>query len=381
MPPFRKQPASTTTTAATLPLDVLVLTAKAEAAQWSEVSKATRLTYERNAHTLANGWDLATAAKGTRYAMRAAGLWTMRKAMKRALKKAQQARKNGITGQELQPVREAIFAQMMKDVAKRLDVIEAFKAQPWTDKPDALLRVQQTHKQRAANDSDLAKLYQAAAGHPFAEHVLVAEFSGARGVEFAKGIRVELVRSSGRPAMRFFIESAKCDGDKKGLDVRCVESVFSDAMAADVKRRWRDLAKLVGDDKSYVVSIEGTASQTPGQRFTNAIKKLSEKAGVSVAAYSLRHRFSAQVKQASGGDAVAVALAMGHQTTETQRHYARANRGGGGVSPVVVSGVQMGQQVRGPTVRSGPRLHVRERVVLGATPRAAPTPSPRKARL
>jgi len=54
----------------------------------------------------------------------------------------------------------------------------------------------------------------------------------------------------------------------------------------------------------------------------------------AIASQSLRNRFAAQVKQAKPGDAVAVAVALGHQTTETQRHYARASRGGGGISPV-----------------------------------------------
>ena len=109
---------------------------------------------------------------------------------------------------------------------------------------------------------------------------------------------------------------------------------FPSGAAEPVKRRWLELAKSVekstnGTKKSYIVSVAASEKQTAGRLFSDACKNTARAAGVDVSAYSLRNRFSAQVKQANPGDAVAVAVALGHQTTETQRHYARASRGGG----------------------------------------------------
>lgn len=377
MPRFSKQ-ATMSPLPAQLAMDELVREAKEEAARWSEVSKGTRLTYEQNARQLAEGWDMANAAKGTRYAMRAAGLWSMRKALKRSLKDAEKARKNGITGQELQPVREAIFNKKMVEVKKQLSAIYAFSALPWSEQLETTLKKQKPHKQKAATDFQLVKFFDAAANSSFFEPLLVTEFSGARGHEFKAGVRLELVKIKRVPTLKFFIQSAKANGKEKGLDLRCIESPFPNDADPEVKRRWLKLAKLVKPGKSHVVRIEPTEKMTAGQRFTQACKFIAKKADVAVAAYSLRHRFSAQMKASTGGNAELVALALGHQTTETQRHYGRASRGGGSISPTNAIGVQVGSQmVRGPGTRSGPAQHVQQKTQLKASTPAATAPSSR----
>ncbi len=361
--------------------DAVLADAKSEVARFSEVSKATRLTYERNAKTLAGGWDLASAAKGTRYAMKAAGLYVMRRQLRALASEARKVKAKGETGKELQPVVMAQFAQRAKAVRDKLEQIAAFEAQPWTDYTGERQRVQKSHKQTAATDEELSKFFAAIpAGDEFRLPLLVTEFSGARGQEFAEGVRVELEKTDGRLALRFFIESAKCDGDKKGLDLRSV-MVFQPAAATKgVQQRWSELAKAVAAGRSsLVVTVEPTAKQSVGQRITNACKKASERAQVHVAAYGLRHRFSAQAK--ASGDAVSVALALGHQTTKTQGHYGRRKRGAGGVSPVEVVGQQMGQAIRGPAKRSGPADHVKTKVALRAVVAASPAAAPPRPRM
>lgn len=385
MPRFAKQ-ATRNPGMVTPALDDLVRVAKAEVGHWAEVEQGTRLVYEQNARKLSTGWDLAAAAKGSRYVMRAAGLWTMRRDLKRALRTAEKVRKKGMTGEELQPVREAMFAREMQAVAKQLEAIAAFTALPWNQQAEKLVKKQKPHKQKAATDAALEKFYAAAAKSSFLVPIMVAEFSGVRGAEFGAGVRLELTKVKGVPTLNFFIQSAKSDGLKKGIELRCVASSFPSEAAPEVQRRWLNLAKLVPAGKSYVVSIDPTAKQTPGQRFTQACKFIGKKANVDTRGYGLRHRLSAQVKESSGGDAVAVALALGHQTTETQRHYARASRGGGGVSPVQVVGVNVaGHVIRGATCRTGPNHAQKERVQLRAAVAAAPpasvAPRPRGPRL
>ena len=364
-------------------LALLVREAEMQKAKWRDPAKSTRLTYEAKAKQLAEGWDMGTACKKSRYSMRAAGLWTMRGELKALLKEAKRVEKNGRTGEELFALREAQFAQEMEKVAKKLAAIRAFEALPWSEIEDTGLRLEKSHKKKPAKDSELVSFYKSAEKSSYREAFLVAEFAGCRGEELSKGVRVEVGKKEGTATLRFFVQSAKADGDKKGLDLRAIEVPFPSCAAEPVQRRWMELAKSVATatkstNKSYVVSVAPSVKQTAGRLFTDACKNTARAAGVDVSAYSLRNRYSAQVKQANPGDAVAVALALGHQTTETQRHYARASRGGGDVSPVQSTGVNVsGQTIRGAPTRSGPPQHVKQKVIFSAAVAAAP---PRKIR-
>lgn len=386
MPRPSKQ-ATTKPTAQRGELALLVRDAEMEVAKWRDLAESTRLTYEAKAKQLADGWDMGTACKKSRYSMRAAGLWTMRKQLKAVLKEAKKVAKNGRTGGEFFALREAQFSQEMEKVAEKLAVIRAFDALPWAEIEDAGRRLEKSHKKRPAKDSELVSFYKSAEKSSYREAFLVAEFAGCRGEELGKGVRVELGKKEGVATLRFFIQSAKADGNKKGLDLRAVEVPFPSAADEPVQRRWMELAKSVATatkatKKSYVVSVAASEKQTAGRLFTDACKNTARAADVDVSAYSLRNRFSAQVKQANPGDAVAVAVALGHQTTETQRHYARASRGGGDVSPVQSIGVNVsGQQIRGAPVRSGPPQHVKQKVILSAAVAAAPPPKMRGPRL
>lgn len=350
-------------------MSVLVREAKNEAAQAGEVAKATRLIYEGRAKQLVNGWDLESACKNSRYVVRAAGLWTMRRQLRRKLKDALKTLKSGITGKELMPVRMAIFGEKMKDVEKLLLAIRVFQALPWDVYSDPKRRLQKSHKKSAAKDAELVLFYKAAQNSSFLVPMMVAEFSGVRGDEFGKGVRVEVGKKGGIATLRFTIESAKADGNLKGLDLRCVEAPFPSGASREVKQRWLKLAKIASEGgKSFTVRIEPTEKMTSGQRFTQACKFVAKKAGVDISAYSMRHRVSAQAKQSNGGDAVAVAIILGHQTTETQRHYGRATRGGGGISPVQLVGVNVsGQTIRGAPKREGPRIQTKIKVDLAAS--------------
>jgi hypothetical protein len=126
--------------------------------------------------------------------------------------------------------------------------------------------------------------------------------------------------------------------------------------------------------KPIVVAVEPTESLNTGQRLTKIISHFAKKAGQPISGYSLRHRVSAQLK--TSGDSESTAAALGHQTTETQRYYGRSKRGGGGVSPIKVSGVNLsGAPIRGPKQRTGPPEACKTRVALRAsTPKANSIP-------
>jgi len=359
----------------------LVSAAKAECAIEVEVCEATRHAYEDAwAQLNAGKWDLASAPKGTRYVMRAAGLNMMRRQLRALMKQATKALNGEKGGTDLLPVRMARHGQVMQAVQTLMARLDDFKALRWKDKPAPgdMHRVQKSHKQRPATDAELLAFYEAASNSSFRIPLLVSEFSGCRGEEFKHGIRIEACNKQGVATLQFFIQGAKTDGKKKGIDVRCIEVPFPKDAAKPVQRRWLELANLAAKKTTCTIQLGDTEKQTVGVRFTNACKMISTKAGVHVAAYSLRNRFSAQTKQANAGDAVAVALALGHQTTETQRHYARASRGGGSVSPVASKGVNIGgYRIRGASKRTGPPAHVKTKTNLKAS---TPQPSPAASR-
>jgi hypothetical protein len=359
-------------------LEVLERACEDAASKWNEVSKATRLDYEAKARRLAapGGYPFHAVTPATRKLYKAAGLWVLRKQVRSILREARRAKK-GATGKELFAVRVEMWRAKLEQARHLLDQIDTLSAVD-CNQVSGIDRAQPSHKQKPATDADLGKFHAWAAEHSsFAEAFIVAEFSGCRGEELGKGIRIEAVNINNAPVLRFHIESAKCDGDKKGLDIRCVEVPYPALAADDVKRRWKTLAKKACQRRSgHVVTIEATDKTTAGDRFSDACRTASRGSGVKVGAYSFRQRFSAQVKASSAGTpdaAVNVALALGHQTTETQQHYARAHRGKGGISPVSIRGVNvMGAQIRGPKVRTGPPLHVKTRHVLQTTTPAAP---------
>lgn len=190
---------------------------EAEGARWSKVSKATRLTYEQAWAQYENqAWDMSTARKKTRYVMRAAGLFMMRKQLKMLMREAKKLHKDGVNGTEDAETRKKQSFRKVKEAKTVLERLRKFEALDWktVDDPKAHF-LQKDHKKKPATDADLKAFYKAAEKSQFGEAFLVMEFAGIRGQELEKGVRVELFRKNGAPALRFLIESAKSDGEKK----------------------------------------------------------------------------------------------------------------------------------------------------------------------
>jgi integrase len=346
-----------------------------EVALWSDVSKGTRLEYERKFQQLKDGkWDLSTARKGTRYAMRAAGLYVMRKQLKKLIKEIKETMRDYSKGKLGYSEYNKLYLEKMIAGGKKLNEIKKFTDMAWNEIEDKKAHyLEADHKKKPATDAQLLAFYESAQRSSFKEAFLVCEFSGARPEEIAKGVRIELVRVDGVPALRFHIESAKCDGNKKGIELRTVDVKAPPKTASkEVRERFKELARIVADGgkrKSWVCTVEPTTGKNPmpgARRLTNAFATTAKAAGVSISAYSMRHRFSAQAKQANPGDSVTVAMLLGHQSTATQGHYARASRGAGSVSPsnVASGGISPGVQIRGEASRAGPPKHVQEHALL-----------------
>lgn len=329
-----------------------------EVALWKELKrKGSRLTYEENYRQFKAGkLEISTARKGTRNVMRSSVLWCMRKELKKIKKDATKLLKSG-GGKE--------YGEKIAEGAKLLMKIREVEAMPWRDVDDPNAHyLQKDHKKPPATDEELVQFYKGSHRSSFRDAFLISEFCGLRPEEFGNGVRIELIQRDGIPTLCFYIESVKCNGTNAGLEVRAVEVKHPTNASKEVRERFKELATKVakqGKKNGWTYKVEPTAKQTTGERITNAFKTRSKAAGVDVAAYSMRNRFCAQLKQANKGDSVTVALAMGHQTTETQRHYARANRSKG-ISPIQITGINlMGVQIRGDQSRMGPKIHTKEK--------------------
>lgn len=335
-----------------------------EAALWKDVGRETRLAYEQGFKQLQAGWDMGLARKSTRYVMRAAGLYCMRKELRKLVREFKSILQNGSTGNESHAERGRLSGLKLAEAAKLLQKIEKFRGFEWGNIEDGKAHYhQKSHKKKAATDTQLKLFYAAAKRSQFYDVFQLIEFTGARPQELEKGIRVEVIEKQGKLALRCTVEGVKCDGNKRGLEIRAVNVQFPDEASIEVKKRWLELANRAKN--GLVVRVESTPKQSVGQRLTNAFKTTAKSAGVDLSAYSLRHRFSAQTKQSNKGDSVSVALALGHQSTETQRHYGRAKRGGADVSPMKIVGIDLGiAEIRGSTRREGPSVHINEKVKI-----------------
>lgn len=347
-----------------LSLDDVVRALREEVKQAGAISSETQSEYERRATQLRGGWDIYSAAKNERYLMRAAGIWDMRKQIRNKLTEADRAVKSGEgTKEEREAERGKILAKALK-IAKKLD---KFRELPWMDY-DRNARQEASHKKSAGTDPQVARFFEAVGQTQFRDAFLVSEFTGCRGAELGRGIRIETKQINGKKALSFFIESAKCDGKKKGLELRELVVPFPSGASVDVQERWNELAAKAKAKGGAIVRMDRTEKQTTGQRYTQNFRSFAKKAGLSdFSAYSLRHRVSSQTK--SMGDAENTALVLGHQTTETQRHYGRVKRGRGGISPVEHFGINASAAtIRGGGVGGGPKpgpaLHVKERIAL-----------------
>lgn len=345
-----------------LSLDDVVRALRAEVKQAGPLKPESQSEYERRATQLRSGWDMAKAGKSERYAMRAAGVWDMRRQIRDKLTEADRIVKRGEGSKADREAARALVLAAAVKISKKLD---AFRALSWADF-DRDAKQEAGHKKRAATDEQLKRFFESVGQSQFRDAFLVAEFTGLRGAELGKGVRIEGHMTNGKPALSFFIESAKCDGKKKGLDLREIVVPFPSGASVDVQERWNELAKRVKASKALEITVgmEATDKQTAGQRFTQNFRHFAKAAGLSdFSAYSLRHRVSSQAK--AMGDAENTALVLGHQTTETQRHYGRSKRGRGGVSPVAHIGINAtGATIRGAPARTGPGLHSKEKVAL-----------------
>jgi hypothetical protein len=342
-----------------------------------KLAETTVREYERRAARLnalresGEPLDVAQMVKRERYLWKAAGGWMFKAKVREAMNAADKVWKasHASEGERWKAYRSAV-AQVQK-ARKALDEWEAFD---FSRSVGEERRHEANHKKRPATDSQLSRFFQLVGGSKYRGHFLAMEFAGARPQEFGAGVRVEVAKQSGANGLRFVIEGAKCR-ERHGQPLRSVFVPVPASAAKEVRDRYAELVRQVKESgrAGLVLKVDAGETLTAGQKLSRAFSDFASKCGdgPKLSAYSLRNRFSAQAK-ASLETPEEVAQVLGHQSVETQRHYGRAHRGGGKVSPVAVQvggGVEL-EPVRSYRSGSAPKSKAK------ASARAAP-PRPR----
>jgi hypothetical protein len=371
-----QQPKQTTTTnikfltAEEIRRQEFVVTTVRARAKIAKLTKQTEAEYQRRVDQLQSkkGVDVGSACIKERYVIRAAGVWGFKKQVRAILNAADKIRADKTQADAVRFLRWKAELDKLRPVLAAWDQFEAFD---WKATPKEVVRKQADHKKSAATDDQLAAFHAlpAVQNSQYREHFIAAEFCGARPEEFGAGVVVEIQKYQGSLALRFEIEGAKQGDGSKGQPLRAVVVPNPVEATIEVRRRWKLLADsaAAAPGKRLVLAVQASEKLTAGQKLSRSFSKAAKKieSGSALSMYSLRNRVSAQAK-ASNTDAESVAEILGHQSTETQRHYGRAKRSGKGISPAKI--------ISGPGGDLKAVRNYRDRKANPIKPKKAPTP-------
>jgi hypothetical protein len=321
-----------------------------------KLAESTTREYERRAERLialresGKPLDIAQMVKRERYLWKAAGAWHFKAQVRKAMNEADKVWRSKEFANE--GSRWKAWRVAVEKIKKAREALDQWESLDFAASVGEERRRQANHKKRPATDSQLSRFFQLVGSSKYRPMFLAMEFAGVRPAEFGAGVRVEVEKQGGTTGLRFVIEGAKCR-EKCGQPLRSVFVPWPSDAADEVKKRYTELLQLAKAHKrdSLVLKVEDSETLTAGQKLSRSFSKFASKCGgdgPKLSPYSMRNRFSAQAK-ASLESLEEVAKVLGHQSTETQKHYGRRQRGGGRVSPVAV---QVGAGVQFEPVRS-----------------------------
>lgn len=324
------------------------------------LADSTRKEYAARAKRLAAGVDLVGVCKKELAVWKAAAKWAMAERVRQAMNECDKVEKATYANDA---ERWQAFGLAMQKIRDAMAAFEAVKVQMAGLTPgrkgepgNEVAKKEAAHKKRPLTEAETEQFFAALAtsqrngSNQFRAAFLAAYFCGARPEEFAGGVEVRWVVSAGtqQPGLLFTIRERVKQGEKKGQARGRLFITVEGVRSPVTKRLFAELVGLVKAAEGaprLLVKIDATANQTPGRRLTTVAAKAARKAFPQAqdrpSFYSLRQTFSANIKAAArerhGADhdaaAEEVAEALGHQSTETQRHYGRMARGGGTFAP------------------------------------------------
>lgn len=314
----------------------------------SRIKESTRKEYEARAKRIeAAGGKIDATGMGKRELAlwKAAAKWKAKERILEAVAEGERILRSDVFE------READRWKAFAGAVKRLKIAEwklketefalaELKAEPKADE----MKRERSHKKRPFRKGEAEKFFKAVGGSEFREAFLVALFCGARPAEFEGGIsvrRVEHPVGSGKAALMFDIRERAKQGKGKGQKSGRILLPEAD-VGPEYGRLFRELMKRGEVEGEFVVQVEPSPGMSPGRRLTVAANNFGRKfEGERPSFYSFRQTFSSMVKAGEAARfptdpamaAQKVAEALGHQSTETARHYGRAARGGDGFAP------------------------------------------------
>jgi hypothetical protein len=325
------------------------------------IKPSTEREYERRAAQIRAGWKTSNACKNERFLMMAAGDWDYKKRIRALLHAADRILKSKTDADAIKKIK---WKYELEKLAVLVREWENFRAYPWKEHPELIIRAQADHKKRPASDQQLVQFHDATKKSNYRKHFIAAEFCGARPEEFGgTGVAVDLCvvkDKQGRDvrALSFAITGAKRgQNGGNGQPLRVPVVPFPFEAGREVKRRWFELANAVKEQRQatntpLALVVEASEKLTAGQKLTRAFAKFTKGVEGSLSFYSLRNRFSAHAK-ASVETTEEVAVLLGHSSARTQRFYGRARRANSRrLSPIVV-------QLSPQSLNAHPVRHVR----------------------
>lgn len=250
---------------------------------------------------------LRSAPNSTFYKRKAALLWHLRFLLVESLTSIEEAEARGETNIGWRLDRARVYAELVKSVVA--ETRKDARSQKGKSKKVGLRALSKT--------GDFRERLVAGAGKAGLVGILVLSIAGVRPAEVAKGVTL---KASGDHTLDIHINGVK-HTQSTGHERR--------AQRHDA-RKWGLTAKLLAIVKKAGGLL--VFSRKP-DLLREDIKRAARRAKlpITVAPYTLRHRFAADLKRA-GWSPVDIARALGHASTRTGGRYGRKRSGGNGTS-------------------------------------------------
>ncbi|KQX34242.1 hypothetical protein ASD04_16495 [Devosia sp. Root436] len=248
---------------------------------------------------------LRSAPNSTFYKRKAALLWRLRFSLAESIADIDEASARGETNLGWRLDQARVYAELVKSIAA--ETRKQSRSQKGKSKKIGLKALSKT--------GDFRDRLVEAAGKAGLIGILVLSIAGVRPAEIERGVTLQ---ASGDHGLDIHIRGAK-HTEATGHERR--------AQRHDA-RKWNLTAKLLALVKKAGGKL--LFSRRP-DLLRDDIKRAAARAKLplTISPYTLRHRFSADLKKA-GWSPVEVAKAMGHASTRTGGRYARKQSGGSG---------------------------------------------------
>lgn len=274
-----------------------------------DLALSTQADYERIIRAVGDDFVayLRSAPNSTFYKRKAALLWRLRFLLAECVIRIDEALDGSETNLEWRLDQARVYAELIRGVVA--ETRKGSRSQKGKSKKIGLRAL--------SKKEDFRERLVASAGKAGLMGILILSIAGVRPAEIGRGISL---KAKGDHELEILINGVK-HTQTTGHEQR--------AQRHDA-RKWSLTAKLLALVKKAGGKL--LFSRSP-ELLRDDIKRAAARAKLpaTIAPYTIRHRFSADLKKA-GWSPIEIAKAMGHASTRTAGRYARKQSGGSGTS-------------------------------------------------